>query len=283
MSRKMIGAIFLGLAWAGALAAQEPVQGAKELFYDPVGAGATRVSPGAQAPSSGTGRPQPARPLVRRDGNGRRTVSLPPNPEARATPTALGISYWIELQGASGGPGQQVTERHVFHSGERIRLHFRSNSDGNIALIQLGSSGTSQILFPDPEKGLADSRLAADQDKVLPQDSAWFRFDDKPGTERLIVLFARNHEEPRPLPSAAEPEQGGYERPRAERPARPGQQGPRHRDGDKDGWRGRDLRRQHVGPSRRPGDLPGTPVAPLSIPRHRSRGSPGGPAADRPG
>ncbi len=164
------------------------------MFYDPVGAGATRVSPGTQAPPP-SARPQPVRPLGRRDRNGRRTVSLPPTPETRATQTALGLSYWIELQGPSGGPGQQVTERHVFHSGERIRLHFRSNSDGNIALIQLGSSGTAQVLFPDPEKGLTDGRLAADQDKVLPQDSAWFRFDDKPGTERLIVLFARNREE----------------------------------------------------------------------------------------
>jgi hypothetical protein len=197
MKRRIVVVALLGLAWSAALAAsQEPVSGAKELFYDPVGASATRLSPDAPAkPSPAAGTAQPGRPPARRDGKNRRVVNLPATPEARSSQTALGLSYWIELASADGSSGTQVTERHVFRSGDRIRLHFRSNADGNIALIQLGSSGTSQVLFPDPANGLADGGLAADQDKILPNDSAWFRFDEKPGTERLVVLFARSRRE----------------------------------------------------------------------------------------
>ncbi|HEV8578198.1 MAG TPA: DUF4384 domain-containing protein [Thermoanaerobaculia bacterium] len=191
-------AVMIGCAWVGVALAQEPIQGAKELFYDPTGTTATRVSPGSSA-SSPAGQPttfrQPVHASAARDNNGRRPVTLPSTPEARASQKVLGLSYWIELMKSEGGPGTQVTEHRAFHSGERIRLHFRSNSDGNIALLQLGSSGTAQVLFPDPEKGLTESRLMAGEDKVLPHEAAWFRFDEKPGTEKLIVLFARSRED----------------------------------------------------------------------------------------
>jgi len=199
MKHRRIALVLFGVAaWSAAVAAQEPVSGAKELFYDPVGASATRLSPDSTAakPSSPSPRtPQAVRSPVRHDSLSRRVVSLPATPEARSAQASLGLSYWIELSTPEGKPGTQVTERHVFRSGDRIRLHFRSNADGNIALIQLGSSGTSQVLFPDLASNPADGGLTADQDKILPNDSAWFRFDEKPGTERLIVLFARDHQE----------------------------------------------------------------------------------------
>ena len=203
--RRIALTVFGMIAWAAAVAAQKPVSGAKELFYDPVGGSATRLSPSPQAkPSAGPSQPQPARSPssspTRRDGNNRRAVNLPESPETQKTQTSLGLSYWIELASADGGPGTQVTERHVFRSGDRIRLHFRSNANGNIALIQLGSSGTSQVLFPDSGTNPASAVLIADQDKILPNDNAWFRFDQKPGTERLVVLFARDRQELSTLP-----------------------------------------------------------------------------------
>jgi hypothetical protein len=51
------------------------------------------------------------------------------------------------------------------------------------------------VLFPDAGKGLGQNRIRANRDHVLPSEAHWFRFDDKAGTEKLLVLFARNQEE----------------------------------------------------------------------------------------
>ena len=177
------------LLWgAAAQASDEPVTGAKELFYDPAGGGISAGPPAKSLPKHPGGHTSAA--PVRSPG--RRSIQRTASPGGQKT---LGLSYWIELADPKGGPGTQVTDRRTFHSGEGIRLHFRSNTDGQIALLQLGSSGDASLLFPDPEHGLGDADLAADQDRVLPSDSHWFRFDDHPGTERLLVLFARHRED----------------------------------------------------------------------------------------
>ena len=85
----------LGLAGTLAAAEQAPVAGAKELFYDPVGASATRLSPDAspKPPSSGKVQsPQPVRSPVRRDSQDRRVVNVPSTPAARASQASLGLS-----------------------------------------------------------------------------------------------------------------------------------------------------------------------------------------------
>jgi hypothetical protein len=107
----------------------------------------------------------------------------------------LGLSYWIELIETAGKPGVQVTDSRTFKSGDRIRLHFRGNVDGRIVLVQLGSSGASTVLFPDEDKHLAENRLQANDDRVLPSAAHWFRFDDQPGTEKLLVLFGKTQAE----------------------------------------------------------------------------------------
>ena len=174
--------------------AEPPVPGAKELCYDPAGRDVASVPAPAD---TAVADPEPDRSTTRVpvDTDGRRKVNLPADSEAAKARQALGISYWIELVGPAEGSGAQVTASRVFRSGDRIRLHFRSNADGRIALIQLGSSGTSRFLFPDPTHRLIDSRMVAGEERILPSASHWFRFDDHPGTEKLLVLFARSQEE----------------------------------------------------------------------------------------
>lgn len=177
---------------------------AKELFYDPIGGGVTRNSasppPAASRPggtssgSAGRG----SRPSV--DRAGRRALKPTGGDSKPSEQSLLGLSYWIELQQVGQETGTQVSDRRTFRSGERIRLHFRSNAEGSISLVQLGASGTSQVLFPDPSKGLTDVRLAKDVDRVLPEETAWFRFDDNAGTERILVFFARRESDLRQFP-----------------------------------------------------------------------------------
>src|SRR6202035_1543711 len=161
--------ILVYLALAVDLSAQEaPVRGAKELFYDPADE-SVAAAPAAIAESSAEGSTtlMPAGPA--------RSRKRPrhPIPQAGRKQTILGLRYWIELVGSRNGAGTPVTDSSVFKSGEKIPLHFRSNAPGRIALIQLGSHGAADVLCPDPAKGLVDSRLGPDEDRVLPGESFW--------------------------------------------------------------------------------------------------------------
>lgn len=171
---------------------EAPGPDAKELFYNPEGGTISTGASAASEPSS-TGGCSPGGQTVPE----RRPVRRRSDPVGRR---ALGLSYWVELVDREGGAGRQVTAQRVFHSGEGIRLHFRSNSDGQIALLQLGSSGGAGLLFPDSELGLSDAALNADQDRVLPGEGTSFEFDDRTGMERLVVLFARSKDEMESLP-----------------------------------------------------------------------------------
>lgn len=195
MPRRLILVALIALFCLATAAAQEASSpGAKELFYDPVARHATRTE--AEAASSPTGKPgrEPGG-AARLGADGRREVRTVAAEESADRSGPIGLSGWIELEDPAGGRGLQVTDRRVFRSGERIRLHFRSNADGFLTLIQLGSSGTSAVLFPDQAQGLPDNRVVAGRDLVVPGEGHWLRFDDTAGEERLLVLFARGQED----------------------------------------------------------------------------------------
>jgi hypothetical protein len=182
MPRKICFAlIFIFAAALPVLAQDEPPKGAKEMFFDPQQSSPDVSHPKTDAP--------PRAPKF--DAAGRRI----PHSTDPVKQRALGLSYWIELADASGTAMGPVTDEHTFRSGDRIRLHFRSNSDGHVLLVQLGSSGTSSVLFPDPSRGLIQNRLHAQEDHVLPSPARWFKFDKNAGTETLLVLFARTQSE----------------------------------------------------------------------------------------
>jgi Domain of unknown function (DUF4384) len=191
MRAKALFVTFSLIATAALLAGDQAVPGAKDLFFDPtqgtmIGA---HVQPVVPTPS------EPAKPARVAGG---KTALRRPLVRAAADQVPVrknrGLHYWIELENP-GAQGDYVTGRQVFRSGQRIRLHFVSNADGRILLIQLGASGASSLLFPAPSQGLADNGLKAGEDRILPSDSHWFRFDSRVGTERLLVLFARDTEE----------------------------------------------------------------------------------------
>ncbi|HEY0781739.1 MAG TPA: DUF4384 domain-containing protein [Thermoanaerobaculia bacterium] len=99
------------------------------------------------------------------------------------------LSYRIELLEAPVGPGTEVTERRIFHTGEKIRLYVRSTSDGFVSLVQVASSGELKVLFPRSSKSSGDMRVRANEDRALPTGTEWFEFDETPRTEKLLLLF----------------------------------------------------------------------------------------------
>lgn len=195
--RRLLAILALGLFTPAVLMTEE-VQGAKDLFYDPTQGTAVSVQPPGPTPS-----PSPHRGAAATSAKPGKVKAVKPVPGQLASERNRGLRYWIELE-EPGGKGRQVTGQQVFHSGQRIRLHFASNVDGRILLVQLGASGTSTVLFPDPARGLTDNHLKAGQDRVLPSEAHWFRFDANPGIERLVVLFARDTAELERFPVRSE-------------------------------------------------------------------------------
>jgi hypothetical protein len=143
-------------------------QGAKALFLDPSSGAAVSATP---------------RP------NGKANTATSTNPAA-AVVTNTGLMYYMEL-GHPDGTIERVGPATVFHSGDKIRIQLQSNADGRLVIAQRNADGTSGILFPDARINGGDNLVRAGQTTALPSPDAWFRFDQNPGEERLLVTLTR--------------------------------------------------------------------------------------------
>jgi hypothetical protein len=110
--------------------------------------------------------------------------------ETTRTPVASnpGLMYYLELV-KSSGEVLRVTSTRRFHNGDRVRIHFSSNVSGRLTIVQRQPDGRSQVLFPDRRLRDGDSRIVANQDMVVPGEKGWFKFDNAPGEERLMVFL----------------------------------------------------------------------------------------------
>lgn len=104
-----------------------------------------------------------------------------------------GIQYWIELRRA--GQTQAVSNKHAFKSGDQIRFHVISNTDGfAYVVLKEGSQGETALLFPD-SRHADDNRINAKQEYSIPSDD-FLLFDQHPGTERVTLVLTRHLIEP---------------------------------------------------------------------------------------
>lgn len=81
------------------------------------------------------------------------------------------------------------TERTVYRLGEGVRLHFVTNRDAYVTLVNVGTSGTASILFPN--RFFRSAFVRGGQQMTVPQEGAGFAFvlQGPPGTEvvRLVA------------------------------------------------------------------------------------------------
>ena len=109
-------------------------------------------------------------------------------PSASRVPNA-GLKYRILRQGRAG-EAVEVDPDTVFRSGDRIRLGFEPNIDGFLYVIQEGTSGRWSMLFPHPQMQSGRNDVVRFEEVAIPP-GGWFRFDDNPGTERILVYLSR--------------------------------------------------------------------------------------------
>ena len=88
------------------------------------------------------------------------------------------------------GQERYVTPNETFYSGDRIRLVFKTNFAGHVALLNLGSSGKINLLYP--YKGASSAVVANGKNEIQIPSRDWIRFDERAGEEKISIIFSRN-------------------------------------------------------------------------------------------
>jgi hypothetical protein len=138
-----------------ALAAEAP-KGAKALFDSGEGT-SVKMSSGAPARST--------------------TVAQAPAPEKY-----VGVSYKLALL-KPNGDFTIVPKSHTFKTGDRVKLIVRSNRPGYLTILNVGSSGNTNMLFND--------YVEAQTLYEIPRNTN-FRFVGQPGTEKVLIMLSAN-------------------------------------------------------------------------------------------
>ena len=115
------------------------------------------------------------------------TTGGTPQPTTPAGPTECVVKVFRKNpQGAQVG----VASDFPFRNGDEVRLNIETKQDGYLYLIQKGSSGRLNVLFPDKRIAKGAHSVKANQPMVIPGEG-WFKFDTRPGTETIYVVYSQ--------------------------------------------------------------------------------------------
>jgi hypothetical protein len=109
------------------------------------------------------------------------------------TPKPLGMRYSIHRRGESGDYAE-VDQDTKFQTGDRIRVVVESNDTGYLYVVQQGTSGKWETLFPSQDVGNGSNRIERGQTYTLPAPGAVFTMRPPSGTERLFLVLSRQPE-----------------------------------------------------------------------------------------
>ena len=93
----------------------------------------------------------------------------------------------ITLEKETDGNWEVIDPGLVLEKGDRLRFRFRANFPGYLYVMNRGSSGQNELLFPREETG-EDNRIEAGQEYRIPATQAWFRVDGPPGHDVVYWL-----------------------------------------------------------------------------------------------
>jgi hypothetical protein len=111
-----------------------------------------------------------------------------------------GLKYRLIQQ--VGEEQRDVDPATTFLSGDRLKFAFESNVDGYLYVVQQGSSGRWDVLFPSPDMNGGRNAVNRLQQYEVPEDG-WFLMDETPGTEQVFVILSKEPLER--LPGVAAP------------------------------------------------------------------------------
>ncbi len=191
MKRWLVSLAGAALFVAASTAPASEVVAAKALFYNPntqvasgVYEGAVQINPDSgerSAMGAGVSGPSPT-------GSGQ-NQDVAYSGEISGFYDRLsnpGINYWIELARPGTSNTKRVSDRHIFKTGDKIRIHVAGNSQGNLYVLHKGSSGREKNL----QVSSAGNAVGMGEDYVIPSNGGWLLFDNNKGVEELKFVFA---------------------------------------------------------------------------------------------
>ena len=96
----------------------------------------------------------------------------------------------VVLEKKTGDTVASFDSGHVFDSGDIVRLRLRPDFDGYFYVIDLGTSGKNQLLFPRQETG-TDNRVERGREYVVPATAdGWFQISGPAGYETLYFILS---------------------------------------------------------------------------------------------
>jgi hypothetical protein len=106
---------------------------------------------------------------------------------AKPKPTQMALRASVKLLDKTGGV-LEVPPSHTFRSGERIRLHFRTNKPGYLYVANIGTTG--KIMMLHPHSGQSNQVNPGLSYEVPDKSGKAIRFDQNPGIEEVLVVLS---------------------------------------------------------------------------------------------
>lgn len=111
----------------------------------------------------------------------------------------------IRLEQKLGNAGKAVPQNTVFRTGDILRFQIASHVAGYLYVVNKGTTGETDTLFPDPSAMAGDNRIDPGKTYLVPANGdGWFEVSGPSGFDVLYFLISAT---PIALPPAASPSQ----------------------------------------------------------------------------
>lgn len=146
------------------------------------------VAPGESATQTS---PQPVTPIGVSDNAPNAASANNAAPIASASPFAAQQMTLAAYRDKGTSP---VAPDAVWRNGESVKFKLSFDRDGFLYLLNHGSDGQLQVLYPHHSVNRSDNRVAANQSLTMPPagstPTGGFRLDQQPGVETFYFIFA---------------------------------------------------------------------------------------------